>query len=157
MSETIQADSLVTLHYRVAMEDGEELVSTFERTPATLQMGNGELSPMLEKCVVGLNVGERRRFLLEPDQGFGQKNPQLVQRMPRSQVPKSIVPMALLGQKEHEVPPMAVNSLIEFAAPSGQKFSGIVREMDEETVLVDFNHPLAGRKVCFEVQVIGIM
>jgi len=150
---TIQPDSLVTLHYRVAMPAvggdeaaEEELVSTFGSTPATLQMGNGELAPTLEKCVIGTAVGERRTFLLEPDQAFGKHNPQLLQRMPRTEIPASIGPNA-----------PELHATIEFSAPSGQKFTGIVREMDAEAVLVDFNHPLAGRNVRFEVHIIGVM
>ncbi|MCE9571091.1 MAG: FKBP-type peptidyl-prolyl cis-trans isomerase, partial [Rhodocyclales bacterium] len=66
MSDTIKSDSLITLHYRVATGDDVELVSTFDTTPATLQMGSGELAPTLERCLVGLAVGERNVFLLEP-------------------------------------------------------------------------------------------
>lgn len=157
MIETVQADSLVTLRYCVAMAtlggDGRfddelvsTLVSTFGSTPATLQMGNGELAPTLEKCVIGTAVGERRVFLLDPEQAFGKHNPQLLQRMPRAEIPASIGPNA-----------PELHATIEFSAPSGQKFTGIVRELDAETVLVDFNHPLAGRNVRFEVEIIGIM
>ena len=70
MSEQVGSGTLVTLHYRLATADDTELVSTFDGTPATLQMGSGELAPPLERCVVGLAVGERHVFLLAPDQAF---------------------------------------------------------------------------------------
>jgi FKBP-type peptidyl-prolyl cis-trans isomerase SlpA len=82
-------------------------------------------------------------FLLEPDQAFGPHNPQLTQRMARSALPPNARP--------------ELHGLIEFTAPSGDKFTGIVRELDAEAVLVDFNHPLAGKPVRFEVEIIGIL
>ncbi|MCF8149848.1 MAG: FKBP-type peptidyl-prolyl cis-trans isomerase [Burkholderiaceae bacterium] len=143
MSETVHAGNLITLHYRVATADDTELVSTFGSTPATLQLGNGELAPPLEHCLIGITVGERHVFLLEAEQAFGSHNPQLTQRMPRSDLPPASSP--------------ELHGLIEFSAPSGDKFTGIVRELDDEAVLVDFNHPLAGKSVRFEVEIIGIL
>jgi FKBP-type peptidyl-prolyl cis-trans isomerase SlpA len=143
MSDTVKSDSLITLHYRVATGDDVELVSTFDSTPATLQMGSGELAPTLEHCLVGLVVGERNVFLLEPEQAFGGHNPQLVQRVGLADLPRNASP--------------ELHGLIEFASPAGAKFTGIVRELDSEAVLVDFNHPLAGKHVRFEVELIGIL
>lgn len=60
MTQSVQPDSLVTLHYRMALPDGEELITTFGGNPATLRLGNGELAPTLEQCLNGLPVGERR-------------------------------------------------------------------------------------------------
>jgi FKBP-type peptidyl-prolyl cis-trans isomerase SlpA len=142
-AETVRAGNLITLHYRVATGDDTELVSTFDSTPATLQLGSGELAPPLEHCLIGVSVGERHVFLLEPDQAFGPHNPQLTQRMARSALPPNARP--------------ELHGLIEFAAPGGDKFTGIVRELDAEAVLVDFNHPLAGKPVRFEVEIIGIL
>lgn len=143
MSETVRAGNLITLHYRVATGDDTELVSTFDSTPATLQLGSGELAPPLEHCLIGVNVGERHVFLLESDQAFGAHNPQLTQRMARTALPPDSSP--------------ELHGLIQFAAPNGDKFTGIVRELDDEAVLVDFNHPLAGKPVRFEVEIIGIL
>lgn len=141
--DIIQADSLITLFYRVATGDDVELVSTFGTTPAVLQLGSGELAPPLEQCLVGMPVGERHVFLLEPDQAFGAHNPQLVQRIGLSDLPPNANP--------------ELHGLIEFASPDGAKFAGIVRDMDDETILVDFNHPLAGKPVRFEVEIVGIL
>lgn len=143
MSQRVKRDSLVTLNYRVASEDDTELIGTFGSTPATLQLGNGELAPPLEACLDGLPVGERQVFLLDPQQAFGVHNPQLVQRIPRAELPQGTAPEAL--------------SLIEFSAPNGAKFTGLLRELDEHAALIDFNHPLAGKSIRFEVEVIGIL
>lgn len=142
-SEQIQADSLVTLHYRVATGDDIELVSTFGSTPATLQLGNGELAPTLEQCIIGTHVGERHAFVLEPERAFGSHNPQMMQRMPRADLPPNSSP--------------ELHGTMEFIAPTGAKFIGVIRELDEQSVVVDFNHPLAGKSVRFEVEIIGIL
>jgi FKBP-type peptidyl-prolyl cis-trans isomerase SlpA len=143
MSEQVKADSFVTLHYRVATRDDVELVSTFGHTPATLQLGSGELAPPLEACVVGLPVGEHHVFLLDAAQAFGPANPELVHRIARKELPGNA--------------PVELHGLIEFAAPDGSKFAGIVRELDDDSALIDFNHPLAGKGIRFEVQVVGIL
>ena len=147
MNDRVKLDSLVTLHYRVATGDDIEVIATFGSTPATLQLGSGELAPPLEACLEDLPVGERHVFLLEPSQAFGPHNPDLVRRMPKSELPNGGA----------DITPL---TLVEFAAPSelgGAKFAGLVREIDESAALVDFNHPLAGKSIRFEVEVIGIL
>jgi FKBP-type peptidyl-prolyl cis-trans isomerase SlpA len=143
MKSVVRADSLLTLHYRLALADDTELVSTFGGKPATLQLGSGELAPVLERCLIDLPVGERTVFLLEPEQAFGPHNPQLMQRFVRSELPDA-----------GELREMA---LIEFKAPNGATYTGLLRELTEEGALVDFNHPLAGKAIRFEVEVIGIL
>ena len=143
MSDTVKPDSLVTLHYRLATANDIELVSTFDASPATLQLGSGELAPPLESCLVGVPVGERCVFLLEPDQAFGPHNPQLQQRMPRRELP--------------DAAKIELHALVEFGTPDGSKFVGMVRELDADSALIDFNHPLAGKSIRFEVEVVGIL
>lgn len=143
MRKVVRADSLLTLHYRLALADDTELVSTFGSRPATLQLGSGELAPALERCLIDLPVGERTVFLLEPEQAFGPHNPRLMQRFPRAELPDAA-----------ELREMA---LIEFKAPDGAAYTGLVRELTQTEALIDFNHPLAGKAIRFEVDVIGIL
>ena len=143
MTDTVQPDSYIALHYRVANGDDVELVSTFGGGPATMLLGTGELAPPLEQCLIGITPGERHVFLLEPDQAFGAHNSNLVQRIVIGDLPANASP--------------ELHGMIEFASPAGDKFTGVVRELDSETVLVDFNHPLAGKSIRFEVEVLGIM
>jgi FKBP-type peptidyl-prolyl cis-trans isomerase SlpA len=147
MTDHVKLDSLVTLHYRIATADDIEVISTFGSTPATLQLGSGELAPPLEACLDELPVGEHHVFLLEPAQAFGPHNPDLVHRLPKSELPNGGADIGPL-------------TLVEFAAPSGLgggKFAGLVREIDDAGALVDFNHPLAGKSIRFEVEVIGVL
>ena len=139
----IAADSFVTLHYALRLEDGTEAVSTFDLSPATLQMGGGQLADTLEKCLLGLAAGERRAFVLAPAEAFGEHNPRLVEWIARSALPAGIE--------------LKENSLIEFNAPNGEGFAGFCRQLTETQALFDFNHPLAGKPVTFAVHVIGVM
>ena len=146
MQETktlIETDSFLTLHYRLTTQDGEEVVSTFDLGPATIQLGNGELNENLEACLVGLTPGEHAIFDVPAEAGFGQHNPGLVQRIAISALP--------VGQVLKE------NTLIEFTSPEGAEFAGFVRALDDTHALMDFNHPLAGKNLRFEVQIIGLL
>ena len=143
MKAAVKPDSLVTLHYRLATGGDTTLVSTFDSSPATLQLGHGELAPALEACLDGLVVGDHQTFLLPPEQAFGPHNPDLVQRLARKDLPDD--------------DKVAVMSMVEFASPDGAAFMGLVRELDADSALIDFNHPLAGKDVCFEVEIVGVL
>ena len=143
MSEHVKADSLVTLNYRIASSDDVEFIGTFDSAPAVLQLGSGELSPALERCLTGMAVGQRQLFTLDPQDGFGPHLPQMVQRIPRDRLPN--------GDK------LQVQSLLEFDAPNGARFTGLIREVDDTSALIDFNHPLAGKSIRCEAEIIGIL
>jgi FKBP-type peptidyl-prolyl cis-trans isomerase SlpA len=143
MTERVTSSSLVTLHYRIATLDNIDMVSTFSATPATLQLGNGELAPTMEACLDGLDVGARKTFKLLPEQAFGLHNPQMVNRVPRDALPPRIEPR--------------LYEPIEFPAEDGSKYAGLVLEIDDEFVLLDFNHPLAGKSIQFEVEIVGVL
>lgn len=141
---TVLPDSYLTLHYRLSDDAGNEFVSTFDLSPATLQMGSGQLAEPLEKCLIGLAAQQRYLFQLGALEAFGEYNPQLVERIAISALPLEVE--------------LKENSLIEFGAPDGGAgFAGFLRELNDTTALFDFNHPLAGKPICFEVEIIGIM
>lgn len=137
----------LTLHYRLASQDGEDIVSTFAGNPATLQMGNGQLAPFLEACLIGLEEGVHRTFALPPERAFGARNPDLFQRLSRATLEQNSAP----GEG------YAIGDPVEFAAPDGGRFAGVLRELNDDTALFDFNHPLAGQALQFEVSIIGIL
>jgi FKBP-type peptidyl-prolyl cis-trans isomerase SlpA len=137
----------LTLHYRLASVDGADIVSTFHDNPATLQLGTGQLAPFLEACLIGLYEGAHQTFDLPPEQAFGPRNPDLVQSVSR----------ATLDENSSNDEQYRVGDLVEFAAPGGGRFAGVLREIGDEVALFDFNHPLAGQSVKFEVKIIGIL
>ena len=139
----IKTDSLVTLHYRIRLGDGRVAISTFDSTPATMKLGCGELMPTLEAYLVGLDVGAQEKFDLAEGAAFGERNEKLVHRFARQDLPDDL-----------ELDDSAV---IEFSTPTGEKFAGLVREYDDQSALIDFNHPLAGKAVSFEVQIVAVL
>lgn len=143
----VSDSAYLTLHYRLAAADGADIVTTFKDNPATLQLGTGQLAPFLEACLLGLPEGARQTFKLAPEQAFGPRNPDLLQRISR----------ATLDENSDAGHDYAVGDLVEFNAPGGGQFAGVLRAIDEDGALFDFNHPLAGQAVTFEVQIIGIL
>ena len=79
----VQQGSFLTLHYRLAGPDGADIINTFADKPATLSLGTGELAPAMESRLLGLNEGARTRFELAPGEAFGERNPELLQRVKR--------------------------------------------------------------------------
>ena len=144
----IQAGSFLTLHYRLAGLDGTDLINTFADKPATLSLGTGELSPAIEARLLGLAEGTRTSFDLAPGEAFGERNPELLQRVRLSLLRE-------LGDPDEQYHP---GDVVQFPTPDGQgTYAGLVREVGEDWLLFDFNHPLAGQSVSFEVQVIGVL
>jgi FKBP-type peptidyl-prolyl cis-trans isomerase SlpA len=137
--------SHLTLHYRIALAEPPhaEVLSTFGGRPATLVLGSGELAPALERCLVGIASGETRIFELEPDEAFGGYREDLLKRMPWDAFPERLKVEA--GQ------------VLEFAGPEGTRLAGLVKEAGGEEALVDFNHPLAGRPIRFEVEILAVL
>lgn len=145
---TIQPGSFLTLHYRLAGPDGADVVTTFNDKPATLTLGAGQLSPAIEQRLLGLAEGQRASFELAPGEAFGDRNPEMIQRLARSVLTEMGDPQA-----EYQV-----GDVVEFPTPDGAgRFAGVVRAQSEQWLDFDFNHPLAGQAVTFEVQVIGVL
>lgn len=137
----------LTLHYRLASLDGNDIVSTFNGNPATLQIGSGQLAPFLEDCVLGLPEGAEHSYTLKPEEAFGERNPDLVQRISRDTLAEN----SQLGEE------YKVGDVVEFAAPEGGRFAGVLLEINNEDALFDFNHPLAGQTLKFDIRIIGIL
>jgi len=152
---TIQEGSFLTLHYRLAGPDGADVVNTFNGKPATLSLGAGQLAPAMERCLLGLAEGAHQTFALAAGEAFGERNPEMQQR----------VKLALLHELGDRDAQYQVGDVVQFPTPDGSgSYAGVVRELgpaadgaDSSWLLFDFNHPLAGRPVTFEVQVIGVL
>lgn len=146
----VAAGSHVTLHYRIAVElDGNEheVVSTFDARPATVQLGAGQFSEALEQRLIGLAEGDEASFDLAAGAAFGHRNGELVQTLARSTFDANAAP-------DTEYLP---GDVVEFNAPDGLRFSGVLKHSGGDRVVVDFNHPLAGLPVRFSVRVIGVL
>ncbi|MDO8317812.1 peptidylprolyl isomerase [Rhodoferax sp.] len=148
---TVQPGSFLTLHYRLSGPAGD-VVNTFVSAPATLTLGTGELSPALELRLIGLAEGSRTTLELAAGEAFGPRSPDMVQWMAR----KELLDLGGAGES------YAVGDVVKFPTPDGQgEFAGVIVDFRSdhkgEAVLFDFNHPLAGQPVTFEVQLIGVL
>ncbi|AKJ28047.1 FKBP-type peptidyl-prolyl cis-trans isomerase [Caldimonas brevitalea] len=144
----VQPGSFLTLHYRLVGPDGADIINTFNDKPATLSLGTGELAPAMEQRLLGLEEGTRTTFTLAPGEAFGERNADLLQKVKR----------ALLAELGDPDETYHVGDVVQFPTPDGSaSYAGVVRELGEDWILFDFNHPLAGQPVSFEVQLIGVL
>ena len=151
----VQPGSFLTLHYRRAGPQGD-IINTFHDKPATLTLGAGELSPAVEQRLLGLEEGARTVFQIPAGEAFGDRNPEMVQWVARK----------LLAQMGDPHESYHVGDVVQFPTPDGLgQYAGAVQQVGEDkdgdgqpdAVLFDFNHPLAGQPVTFEVHVIGVL
>ena len=139
---TIAPGSRVTLHFTLGTEDGSELTSTFDGEPASITLGDGSLIEGLELALIGLGAGEEQTITLSAEQAFGRRDEGRIHSMPRSDFPHDM-----------DLDPGLV---IAFETPTGEELAGIVLETGANDVLVDFNHPLAGRDIVFKAKILEI-
>src|SRR5258708_33463454 len=137
----------VPLPSGLPLAEGAEIINPFPERPATLLLGAGQLAPPLEDILLGLKVGHHSTFQLTPGQGFGPRNPELIQR----------VSLATLRENSMIGEDFSPGDLVEFNAPGGGRYAGVLKEVGETSALFDFNHPLAGQALAFEVKIIGIL
>ena len=137
----IAQGSQVTLHFAIKLENGDVVDSTFDKQPASFTVGDGSLLPGFEMALYGLKSGDRRSLPITPDQGFGQPNPQNVQVMQRS---------AFAAMELSE------GLLVIFNDAANAELPGVVKAFDDARVTIDFNHPLAGKNLTFDVEIIEV-
>ena len=147
----IAAGSFLTLPYRLAGPAGD-IINTFSGKPATLTLGSGELSPAVERRLIGLEEGARATFEVPVGEAFGERNPDMVQWVARK----------LLNEMGDPHEEYRVGDVVQFPTPDGRgSYAGYVQQVGHggkgDAVLFDFNHPLAGQPVTFEVHVIGVL
>ncbi|WP_331344269.1 peptidylprolyl isomerase [Cellvibrio sp. UBA7661] len=132
----------ITLHFALQLDSGEIVDSNFERDPATFTVGDGNLLPGFEKALFGMLEGEHKTVVIKPEDGFGQRNPNNIQEIARSQFSPDLE--------------LSEGLMLSFADAQKTELPGVVQRFDDEVVVVDFNHPLAGRDILFEVAIIKI-
>ncbi len=146
-SAVVTPGSFLTLHYRLAGPAGD-IINTFADKPATLSLGTGELSPAVEQRLLGLAEGTHTRFDLPAGEAFGDRNPEMLQWVARTL-------LARLGDPDERY---ANGDVVQFPTPDGQgSYAGAVVASNDSAVQFDFNHPLAGQPVTFEVELIGVL
>ncbi|GAA5647139.1 MULTISPECIES: FKBP-type peptidyl-prolyl cis-trans isomerase [Vibrio] len=140
---TITHNSAVTLHFTIKLSDGSVADSTHNMgKPAKLVIGDGSLSDNFEQCLLGMAPNEQKAIELKAADAFGMPNPDNIHHMDRAR---------FVGDAEVEV-----GTVMAFSGPDGMEIPGIITEIAGDSVTVDFNHPLAGQDVTFEVEILSV-
>lgn len=132
----------VTMHFSLSLESGEVIDSNFEGEPVTFTVGDGNLLPGFETALFGLKQGDETALVVPPERGFGEHNPENVQVIERMQFPA-----------DADLQP---GLMLTFSDAQNNELPGVVTDISDESVTVDFNHPLAGRDVRFTVKIIEV-
>lgn len=142
MSEQINQHSHVILHYRVSLEDETELESSFGDEPLEFTMGEDTLTEGMELSLLDLKVGDKQSITLTPEQTYGHRDPENIHSLNPADFPDEITPER--GQ------------VIAFDTPAGDDINGVVLDVSDDNISVDFNHPLAGNNLIFEVEILKV-
>ena len=143
MTESVQRESAVLVHFTLKLEDGSTAESTRANgKPALFRLGDGSLSAALEQALLGLKAGETKQFTLAPEEAFGSVSPDLIQYFSRRDFIDA-------GEPE-------VGAIMLFTGMGGSEMPGVIREVSGDSITVDFNHPLAGHRIQFDIEVLEI-
>lgn len=144
MSEPMRAgpDTRVTLHFAVRLMDGTEMDSTYGGQPAAFVWGDESLLPGFERALLGLKAGDKRSVYIEADKGFGAYNPDNIQQFRADEFADGMT--------------LEPGVVVSFRDASGAELPGVISLIEDNWVTVDFNHPLAGRDLTFEVEILAV-
>ena len=137
---TVTNDMVVTIDYVLTLEDGDMVESTWEGMPLRFLAGHDEILPGLEEALAGMAVGDETAVTLEPEDGYGDYDPEAFEEVPADQFPAT----------ENLEPGMPIG--VQDA--SGEMYQAFIAEVRPDTIVLDFNHPLAGETLRFQVKVI---
>jgi FKBP-type peptidyl-prolyl cis-trans isomerase SlpA len=141
-SSQIQPGSRVRLHLALKLADGTVAESTFDAEPVELVIGDGTLVHGLEVALYGMRSGQHQTLTLHPDQAYGVRDPEAVGWLPRAQFPADM--------------PLQPGTLVGFVGPEGEEVAALVLAVEAGRVQIDFNHPLAGKPIIFESEILSV-
>ena len=146
MSEAIQTNSTVTMHFDIRLKDGSIADSTHNvGKPMTFNLGQGIFSEKMESELLGMSKGDKKKIMLMPEEAFGQPHPANIFQVPRNRFAGT--------DFEKDIEP---GLIISFTQKNGSQIPGTVVEADEHEVTIDFNHPLSGQVVLFDVEILDV-
>jgi len=139
----VQEKNTIRVHYKGTLNDGETFDSSEGREPLEFTVGAGQVIPGFDAAVLGMEVGQDKTFDIPADEAYGQTDERLLQKVERSQLPAELKPE----------PGMMLSSTM----PDGQQIPVKVAEVTEEHVIIDANHPLAGKDLTFAISLVEIV
>ena len=137
----VQEGSIVSIEYTLTDDTGKVIDSSAGKEPLTYIHGAGQIVPGLEKELTGLKVGDQKKLQVKPEEGYGLSDPKAFQEIPKGKIPPDA----------HKV-----GTILMTKGPQGQAIAMRVSEVKEKSVVVDLNHPLAGKTLNFDVKVVDI-
>jgi FKBP-type peptidyl-prolyl cis-trans isomerase SlpA len=138
----VKANDKVKVHYTGKLSNGDVFDSSLEREPLEFQMGQGQLIPGFENGLIDMSVNEKKTIVIPSAEAYGESRPELVQEVPNDKLPPEIKPEVGMG--------------LVSTTPEGQEIQLVVKEVKDNAIVVDGNHPLAGQELTFEVEVLEI-
>lgn len=142
MSDEINMNSLILMHYSIALTNGSMIESSFDDEPIEISMGNDDITEGMKLAIFGLKEGDSQTLTLTVEQGFGSRDEDNIHDMPLSDFPEDLPPETGLSYS--------------FESPDGDDIPGTVISVKEDTAEIDFNHPLAGQEIVFSVEILGV-
>lgn len=139
--KVVKNGSVVSLQYSLTGEDGKLIESNKDKDPLQYTHGQQQIVPGLEKELTGMKVGGEKRVKVKPEDGYGPVDPKGFQELPKEQFPPN-------GLK--------VDAVLLAQGPEGQSIPVRVHEIKEKTVVIDLNHPMAGKTLLFDVKILDI-
>jgi FKBP-type peptidyl-prolyl cis-trans isomerase SlpA len=146
--QNIAAGSLVALNFSLALTSGEVIDSNFQQPPASFRMGDGSMLPGFEEELLGLRAGDEIEATLDAERAFGEVNPGNRHRFPIAKFQNLL---------EDDLIATEVGAVVSFKDAGGFDLPGVIAELTESMVVVDFNHPLAGKKIVFKARIDSVI
>ena len=144
----VEPGSKVTLHFSLSLSNGELIDSNFDKEPASFRMGDGSMLPGFEEELLNLSDGDEIETTIPSLHAFGEVNPKNLQRFPIEKFKHLL---------EDDLIPTEVGSVVSFKDPAGFDLPGIVKQLTAQEIIVDFNHPLAGKDIMFKAKIISVL
>jgi len=143
MTKAAKTGDKVMLHYIGRYKDGEIFDSSMEREPIPVEIGAGEIIKGLEKAVVGMQTGEKKTVTVKPEEGYGNYNENLLVEIPKKRIPENISPEK--------------GMMLQLVDKKGLKLPVVVNEILDKSIRLDANHPLAGKVLVFDIEVVKVV
>lgn len=133
----------VEIQYSITLDDGSVVGNPNEKTDLKFRMGGAQVLPKLEEQLLGMSVGEVKKIEIGPKDGYGEYNKDIVIRVERSNFPPDLE--------------LQIGKTVQYQNRDGERVNFIVNALDEQTVTIDGNHPLAGLNLIYEVELKNVL
>jgi FKBP-type peptidyl-prolyl cis-trans isomerase 2 len=139
----VKNNDKVKVHYTGKFKDGKVFDTSVQRGPLEFEVGKGQMIPGFEKAVLGMEKGDKKEVTLSPDEAYGEKRPELTQEVKKEQLPPDLDPK--------------VGMQLQSKTPDGREFTVSVAEVKDDAIIIDANHPLAGKELVFDIELVEII